>query len=210
MNAKSLTCGVVGALAALGAWTTSAAAHGIVYTLSGVGDGVSGTGAGPFVPFDNIPFRIYAESLAPVAAIDVPGVANFVILSGAQIQKVGESTFKPIDVTGVPFFAAGEGSNDGSAAFGNLQSGIPVADGIFEGPGLSGYDGVSPLAPIPVIFDTLPGLKLTDGTEVQFTAIDRGTFSAVFVPEPGTWAMMLLGLGLAGGALRRRRAGAPV
>ena len=30
------------------------------------------------------------------------------------------------------------------------------------------------------------------------------------IPEPGTWAMLIVGLGAVGGALRRRRRGLPV
>ncbi|MEL6875314.1 MAG: PEPxxWA-CTERM sorting domain-containing protein, partial [Pseudomonadota bacterium] len=30
------------------------------------------------------------------------------------------------------------------------------------------------------------------------------------VPEPGTWAMMILGFGLVGGAMRRRKASVTV
>jgi hypothetical protein len=37
--------------------------------------------------------------------------------------------------------------------------------------------------------------------------IDEGTSTVSLVPEPGTWAMMLVGLSLVGGALRRSRRG---
>ncbi|RYY05579.1 MAG: PEP-CTERM sorting domain-containing protein [Alphaproteobacteria bacterium] len=32
-----------------------------------------------------------------------------------------------------------------------------------------------------------------------------GNFNVAAVPEPATWAMMIAGVGMAGGALRRRR-----
>ncbi|MEM8917437.1 MAG: PEPxxWA-CTERM sorting domain-containing protein [Pseudomonadota bacterium] len=40
--------------------------------------------------------------------------------------------------------------------------------------------------------------------------IDFGPLQVAAVPEPGTWAMMILGFGLVGGAMRRRRANVKV
>lgn len=47
----------------------------------------------------------------------------------------------------------------------------------------------------------------TQQTTYDFT-VDRVTFGAA-VPEPGTWALMILGLGTAGAALRRRHPACP-
>ncbi len=44
----------------------------------------------------------------------------------------------------------------------------------------------------------------TAGGEESFTALSRATVPAV--PEPATWAMMLIGFGAIGGAMRRKRA----
>ena len=40
-----------------------------------------------------------------------------------------------------------------------------------------------------------------------FDVIGWTKAQAAAVPEPGTWAMMMVGFGLVGGALRRRRTG---
>ncbi|MEW5685742.1 MAG: PEPxxWA-CTERM sorting domain-containing protein [Pseudomonadota bacterium] len=39
----------------------------------------------------------------------------------------------------------------------------------------------------------------------HFFAVDRVAFQTAPIPEPSTWAMMILGFGAAGAALRRRR-----
>jgi hypothetical protein len=48
------------------------------------------------------------------------------------------------------------------------------------------------------------GAGFTDGVDVLDYV---GGISASAVPEPATWGMMILGVGMAGAALRRRRAG---
>ena len=45
------------------------------------------------------------------------------------------------------------------------------------------------------------GLSFTDTTVVSLNV----AFGAAAVPEPGTWAMMLLGFGAVGFSMRRRR-----
>lgn len=51
------------------------------------------------------------------------------------------------------------------------------------------------------------GAGFTDGVDVLDYV---GGISASAVPEPTAWGMLILGVGMAGGALRRRRAGRPV
>jgi hypothetical protein len=52
------------------------------------------------------------------------------------------------------------------------------------------------------------GLTLTNSTQIDGTTIaagSAGTLAVAAVPEPGTWAMMILGFGAMGVAMRRRR-----
>ena len=57
-----------------------------------------------------------------------------------------------------------------------------------------------------------PGSTRTDGFRIQFgpdafdIGIDNINFQITAVPEPSTWAMMILGFGAAGSMIRRRRA----
>ena len=57
-----------------------------------------------------------------------------------------------------------------------------------------------------------PGLTRIDGFRIQFgpdafdVGIDNIDFQVTAVPEPTTWAMLILGFGAAGSMIRRRRA----
>ncbi len=53
------------------------------------------------------------------------------------------------------------------------------------------------------VFGTKPGNIYGGVVDARFELISESTA----VPEPATWAMMIVGFGLAGTALRRRRAG---
>ncbi len=76
------------------------------------------------------------------------------------------------------------------------------------GPGLVGYDAVSSLANTPLTLTFAgPVTFNTDQGVVQISGFENGSFGASVagvVPEPGTWALLILGFGAVGGAMRRR------
>jgi hypothetical protein len=119
-------------------------------------------------------------------------------------------------------------TTDPNYAGANLNPGAP-------GPGLSTYHGVPNTGGVDYIFDNLlpltaNGIVVSSGTGIfehvydisldgstpDFFSVgpegdyihDHGTFTTskiAAVPEPATWAMMLGGFGVLGGALRRRQ-----
>lgn len=56
---------------------------------------------------------------------------------------------------------------------------------------------------IELSLDLSPGVNLFDGNSFTSVAIDYASASPT--PEPASWAMMIGGFGLVGGAMRRRR-----
>jgi hypothetical protein len=81
----------------------------------------------------------------------------------------------------------------------------------FYGPNLVGYDGRSNIGPIDLtLWDTGPvatdaGTLVVQGlpTNLKFQAIVAGGQGAV--PEPASWALLIGGFGMVGGAMRSRR-----
>jgi hypothetical protein len=122
-------------------------------------------------------------------------------------------------------FVAGTGIYNAKAGFGAFPSGYLTGafnDNIlFTGAGLSGYEGATTLAPTSVslllapdagpfpspVPPDVPAFKLNVGTKgLLFDSFGSDTTFSASVPEPGAWTLITLGIGVAGGALRRRRA----
>ena len=79
---------------------------------------------------------------------------------------------------------------------------------------LAGYDLKSPVGPIfnfPLDFLNYGTLYQTSSGELVFANDDRAfiyftaRLAAAGVPEPESWALMIIGVGLVGGALRRQK-----
>lgn len=101
--------------------------------------------------------------------------------TAGEIWNAGSELFDPAAAA----FLQG-GNNDLRTAEGGVVR--------FEFAELAGYDGLF----------TGAGYRFTSGLSAD-TPIYRISFSAVAVPEPSTWLMMILGFGVIGAGIRRSR-----
>jgi hypothetical protein len=196
IGACTLTCALGGEVSA----------HVADYTLTGTVDGVF-TGAGGPTPFSNVQASLLA--VADTTTLDVKPGANFFQLSGATFSLSGLAT-ETLDVGANAAFGVGTGVNTGKAAFGTFSGGAFTPSVVMASPLFGGWAGTSGIGPFG-----LTSVKFSDGYPVTISSLVSGDvieietfrdpiFSAS-VPEPGTWAVMLIGFGIAGAALRRRR-----
>lgn len=150
-----------------------------------------------------------AGSANAATTINTPFVATPggtpITLAGASSPQFTFVQF-PI-VAGVPDFTKTELSGNGGAMVADpvtqTFSQFQVTNAFNESPGFAnpGNYGIK-FSANGVNFQGLATV-LSDGNTIQgitFSALSGG------VPEPGTWAMMVLGFGFAAGAMRRRRA----
>lgn len=70
-------------------------------------------------------------------------------------------------------------------------------------PGIA-VDAFAPDGRIGTVFNVGSASATTGSVNVGNAPVTRFTFAAGAVPEPATWAMMMVGFGLIGGTLRRR------
>jgi hypothetical protein len=138
-------------------------------------------------PANSIPYDTMYMSVLGGGGVSI----NFSALTGATIGAF-EFDWGSIDSYNTLVVHASDGDHTyipGTGSFPNAANGDQIADGtngLFKVVGNAG--------------ETFSGITLTSGK--NSFEVDN---LAVAVPEPGTWAMMLVGLGALGGALRSRR-----
>jgi hypothetical protein len=187
----------------------------ITYTASGTASGTIGANS-----FSNDSYSIVATGNTANTQLcqqpgSIPG-CNIVLDDTMQISIDGLGTYTVSPTT--IFF-----DNTNSGIIGFLQvSGGGNLNFFFYGVGASefySYDAVSAIGPLSYFAITINNAPLgsnavdTNGGLLTFDAGSSfGTFQAVLaqgaVPEPSTWALMLLGFGMVGMAIRRRSAAA--
>lgn len=164
-------------------------------------------GDGTFADLDLNPFRI----ASPLDLFRYSELSDqFGVLDWGVGGEDGEAPFFSIDggatnLFGDAFFSTGSFLGDGrqashwrDVAGGEIQRGImdPTisrgTNSIITGLDLAAFDAMG----WNVNFDVLANPD---------TAFNTNGINVAAVPEPATWGMMILGFGLVGGALRRRR-----
>ncbi len=170
--------------------TAPASAAKVVYTYSSTFTGTR----------DGNPF-VTAATFTGIGDTDVSTTSfgfSLTPLSSFVAQADG-----PYVITTPFFFGAGTGAFSGGAGF---VADIATSNAFaFLAPGLVGYDGRSSISTTTLPFFTNATFT-TDRGNIVLTGQSTGTFSAVVdaVPETATWGMMIGGLGLIGGTMRRR------
>ncbi|HLZ76911.1 PEP-CTERM sorting domain-containing protein [Phenylobacterium sp.] len=206
-------------LLAVGASGSGASAATIqyIFTVTGSGD-FSNDGA--LTSFTGLTAQLigYGDT---TTLVDDPGVARVVHLTSGTVSYTG-GPLEVLTTDAGATFAVFEGaSNSGLIGNGDFSSGMfggtfTLFNGLFSS-ALAGYDAVSSTGPVSVsAVDQFLGFpwKFEAPTNaandyIDFYSVSSATFQAnragSAAPEPGAWALMLLGFGGLGAMLRRRR-----
>lgn len=130
----------------------------------------------------DIPTGAELTAVTVLPGTSVNGSFSFIGVQGGSTMTVSPTSFSPAGLLGWTHYS---GDDIGTNILGAIGSGF----------GIPGFTGPLPAGPYTFwIQDTAPG-NATYGFRLT-----------VAVPEPGTWAMALVGLGMVGGtALRRAR-----
>ncbi|HEV2363672.1 MAG TPA: PEPxxWA-CTERM sorting domain-containing protein [Caulobacteraceae bacterium] len=206
-------------------WTRTDASHGSMST-TGVGDTAS-----VYFSFLNPTLSSLANIGATFTLSATSTGAAFTDTSGDLVQPDLSGTFSFVSTSaftvGGKSYAAGtnllSGAFSGAEILGQGSAGV-TKDSVLSGGTVTFTSGIDSSL---LSFSGAPGsdrgfsLELTSTTPIyakqghvlrSFSADSTGSFSATLsrgggqgIPEPAAWSMMLVGFGLAGYALRRRR-----
>ena len=192
---------VVGSIA-LSAATPAAAATSIDFDGGANGSSIGAFYAGQGITFSNTEFTDNFSLAGSSGPLGIRAPGTFMFGSGNAIVGTFSGLASSIFIRGLDVGAAGVQID----AFDS--SNVLIASNNFFGPGI----GVGTFADISVTVAGIKSFKLFQpavggGDGVLF---DNLSFETGAVPEPATWMMMLMGFGLIGAAMRRRRTTAQI
>jgi len=156
-------------------------------------------------------------AVGPVSAQNVGDTVNATLAFGPN-GAFGGQYWAPDSITAPGSFNYADGANVDSAVFGDHT--LTINDNVLwnaNGWEMTFTDATPPFTGLSLVSSTFtPGLtySFSGGTlkiDWEGTSDAAGPLAAVFavstgsVPEPASWALMLGGFGLVGGAMRSRR-----
>ncbi|WP_341632077.1 PEPxxWA-CTERM sorting domain-containing protein [Sphingomonas agri] len=215
-------------------WTSQVAAATIVYTLAGTGSGHLGalnftnaaysiTATGDTANLTSSSFYYALDPLSSVS-INIAGIGDLSVTVPLRFGEVPNSGFffgdPAVDILD-GFFTVGF-FVDISLPFGPLTSltattdnqfvGLPTQDGLLSMTSTSNITysaiGGASVSTLPALLP--PGSPIPNPPIPEWYCNVLGGCAVGNVPEPSTWAMMILGLGAIGFAVRRRRWAQPL
>jgi hypothetical protein len=203
LKTKSLKIAALAAVAVVSAMGAGASAATIRYDFTTTGSGLIGgdTTKTPFTDF-TVHTILYGDT---TSVFDYPGIARVVQLTAGSVTYSGITR----QLSGSGKLGASFVVYEGPKGY--LSGAFTLFNALYS-PTLAGYDGISNVAPVSVgAIDNLIGYPWLEERDtgipndyIDFYSISSNTFSAT-VPEPAMWAMMMIGFGGIGGALRMAR-----
>ena len=197
--ANNLLAGLAGATAAL-AMAGAAQSATIAYTISGSGSGSLGGVAFTDTAFDILllgdpdnvwDFGLGASAITPLQSATVR-IDGFTDAGLTEATRLGVSRL--VDIF---FFSRDDG----------FGGGVDLFDFRVTNAQETAFDYAAPYGPVPG-FDIFVAQFHDVGTSqgsLTFQTASDVLFSAAAVPEPGAWALMIVGFGGVGAVVRRRR-----
>jgi hypothetical protein len=165
------------------------------------------TGSGSYVDLDGSPGpgQIFSKQVFTYAAGDL--ITIDFDMSGSQ-----RSTALDFWYTGLfDLNPAGNGATNRVVSVDGVPLDLPNLSGVQSLTTAVGFFGTTPFSPVEVSFNVThagSGVFFFGSTSADGVGplLDNVSISIDGVPEPASWGLMIAGFGLAGAALRRRRA----
>jgi len=154
-----------------------------------------------------VPAYFRTITIAP-GALSSTGTSNFGNYT-ADMSHCEETAALPRDIIDGLFtfnFVAADslfGTYSGAAALSGMPGSASILHNFLVTGGTGRFLGATGAL---VSTGTLQGVMTANGPVGVFSGVIEGRLSGPNVPEPASWAMLIAGFSLAGGALRQRRA----